>query len=131
LDKADSALGDSLLFAIPVKRKDTVIAIVAIDQEPVATVELEQSQLLFLEELCSVASNHIGRLIDADGPVEQRQPVVVSQLPQRQSIVVSRELHDKAGAESVLDTTPIPSAVAVASSGAAIGKKRWWQVWKN
>jgi len=127
LDETDSEAGDGLIFVIPVERMDTVVAIFEIGQEPVATVERRHEQLQFLEDMCVLSSNLIGKLMDAERLVERRPVFAVSRSLQTQSTVVSCELLGETGAECVLDTAPARDAVPVAT----IGKKRWWQVWKN
>jgi hypothetical protein len=119
LDHADSDEGDSLVYAIPIKRLDRVIAVIEIDQESVATVDLRQKHLQIIEQICTLSSNRLAKLMDADGLVEQPQSL------KTQSVVVSREPFEKTDAEATLDTSPVPDG----GPTVAMGEKRWWQVW--
>ena len=120
-DEADSHVGNSLLLAIPIKQKDKVVAIVEIDQEPVATVGLQQSQLLFLERLCVTANDLIHRLLEAD--CVPAAPV---------SGVAAAALSDTGESSILVDScTYSPETPVTTLSGTAVGKKRWWEVWKK
>jgi hypothetical protein len=87
--------GWSLLLAVPVKRKQQTIAIIEIAQEPGATIELMRNNLRFLEQICNLTNERIGKLVDT-----------------------------QSDANLAPATEPVPEA-------AAVGRKRWWQVWKN
>ncbi len=107
------------VYAIPIKRLDRVIAVIEIDQESVATVDLRQKHLQIIEQICTLSSNRLAKLMDADGLVEQPQSL------KTQSVVVSREPFEKTDAEATLDTSPVPDG----GPTVAMGEKRWWQVW--
>jgi hypothetical protein len=65
-----------------VKRKSRTVAIVEIAQEPGATIELQQDNVRFLERICELASDRIGKLADGDSilnatPIPNAAPAAV------------------------------------------------------
>ncbi len=66
LDEDNPEGGSSLLLAVPVKRKSKTVAIVEIAREPGATIKLQQDNVRFLERICDLASDRIGKLADGD-----------------------------------------------------------------
>jgi hypothetical protein len=93
-----SVTSDSPLLAVPIRWKTRVIAVVEVAHAPGGTTDLQRRNLRFLEYVCELTSDRIGRLVDAD---------------------------------SISDTATATEAAAPAPSAAAVGTKRWWEVWKK
>jgi len=121
---SDEDAPNSLLLAVPVivKQKSKTVAIIEIAHGPgAALVEFQRSHVQVLERVCDIASERIGKLVDADDLAVQ-QPPAVSQLLPAESIVVSREQFDRV--MTVADTAAAPQTPTAV-------KKRWWEVWKK
>ena len=71
----DKGTQDSLLLAVPVIRNMEIVAIVELAQEPGATIELQRSNLRFIEKICALASERIGRVAHAAPIPEAATPV--------------------------------------------------------
>lgn len=70
LNKDTPETSDSLLLAVPVKRNSTTVAIIELAQEAGAAIELQRSNLRFLEQIGRLAGERIGQLADADSAAD-------------------------------------------------------------